>query len=251
MLPYLDLTSEFPDVENALVEPNGLLAAGADLSTERLINAYSNGIFPWFSDDEPILWWSPDPRIIFETETYKPSRSLIRFINKAELKVTLNQAFNSVIEECAAPRGDQSGTWITQEIVEAYCKLHRLGYAHSVEVWDKQTLVGGIYGVAIGKLFCGESMFSRVSNGSKVALSTLIGYLRLNHFPLVDCQVRNNHLVSLGAIEVSRYEYINTVESLKTQSPPQDVWTPKNLKYREFIVRNSEPNNTVSSKGEV
>ncbi len=241
MLPYLDLTAKFPDVQNALIEPNGLLAAGADLSSPRLIDAYSKGIFPWFSDDEPILWWSPDPRIVFDTKKFQPSRSLVRFVNKTPLEVTLNKAFESVINECAAPRKDQSGTWITRDIKHAYCQLHNIGYAHSVEVWSKQELVGGIYGVAIGKLFCGESMFSRITNGSKIALSCLIGYLRQYGFPLVDCQVRNNHLVSLGAFEISRDDYIRQVNSLIKQPTPDNVWNTQQLSYQDLVVRSLKP----------
>lgn len=248
MLPFLDLTSEFPDVRSALIEPNGLLAAGADLSTTRLVNAYSKGIFPWFSDDEPILWWSPNPRMVFQIQNFQPSRSLVRFVNKAPLKVTLNHAFESVINACAAPRKDQSGTWITDDIKKAYCELHRIGYAHSVEVWENNELVGGIYGIAIGKLFCGESMFSQIANSSKVALSTLIGYLRLNGFPILDCQVKNNHLISLGAVEIARDQFIDQLESLISLPTKPDIWRPKDLDPRRFVVRSSVTStNTTSS----
>ncbi len=238
MLPYLDLTTDFPDVEDALDEPNGLLAAGADLSPVRLINAYSQGVFPWYSDDEPILWWSPDPRMVFDIKRFKPSRSLIKAIKKLDVTVTLNQSFESVITACAAPRPDQPGTWITEEMHQAYCNLHTLGYAHSVEVKDKnEQIIGGIYGVAIGQLFCGESMFSRISNGSKIALSALIGYLRSNNFPLLDCQVKNNHLVSLGALEMTRSEYTKQIDKLVSKKVNQEIWRPKILDHQTLISR--------------
>ena len=178
MIPYLDKISPFPSISSALEEPNGLLATGADLSKKRLLEAYSSGIFPWYSEGEPILWWSPNPRTVFDLDQFKPSRSLRRFIKRSDLKVTLNNAFEEVVEKCALPRSAQTETWISDEIKLAYVNLHRHKIAHSVEVWHDQTLVGGIYGISIGKLFCGESMFSQISNGSKVALTFLADHLK-------------------------------------------------------------------------
>ena len=229
MLPFLDKKSPFPPVSEALDEPCGLLAAGADLSVERLLEAYSSGIFPWFSEGEPILWWSPDPRTVFLLDQYRPSRSLSRFLRNTDLQVTLNTDFEQVIQRCSDPRKDHVGTWITDEIKQAYLKLHYLGYAHSVEVWQEHTLVGGIYGVAIGKLFCGESMFSGVSNASKVALSYLITHLRKEAFPIIDCQVENQHLLSLGATNIDREEYLKIVNKAISQRVDKDFWEPKVL----------------------
>jgi len=235
MLPFLDKSSPFPPVSEALDEPCGLLAAGADLSVQRLLKAYSLGIFPWFSEGEPILWWSPDPRTVFLVDQYKPSKSLRRFIWRANFKVTLNTDFEQVIQRCSDPRKDHDGTWITDEIKQAYLKLHDLEYAHSVEVWQKNTLVGGIYGVTIGKLFCGESMFSGVSNASKVALTSLIDYLRKEAFPLIDCQVENQHLLSLGAVNITRDDYLTFVKKSINQSVDKNFWKPKILDIKSSL----------------
>ena len=237
MLKYLSKLEEFPPVEQALDEPNGLLAAGADLSAKRLLSAYTRGIFPWFSDDEPILWWSPDPRTIIDISSYKPSRSLIRFVKSSKLKVTLNKDFNATILECAEPREDQLGTWITNDIIKAYKNLHNLKKAHSIEVWQDGLLVGGIYGVSIGRLFCGESMFSRISNGSKVALSCLIGYLKQFGFPIIDCQVQNPHLSSLGATGIRRKDFINIVNNSSQLNVDESIWLPQELDYQSLISR--------------
>ena len=243
MLPYLEINSPFPTLETALDEPNGLLAAGANLSPSRLINAYSSGIFPWYSDEEPILWWSPNPRTVFDIAQFKPSRSLCRFVKQMDLTVTLNQAFEQVIEGCAQPRNDHpinggsNGTWITNEIKQAYCELHTLGKAHSVEVWQDSKLVGGIYGVSLGRLFCGESMFSRVTNGSKIALASLIAYLKPHGFPLLDSQVENPHLMSLGAINISRNSYMKTVKQVIHDSVDDNLWKIKELNAKELIKR--------------
>lgn len=229
MLPYLDTKSAFPPVSEALDEPCGLLAAGADLSVNRLLDAYSSGIFPWFSEGEPILWWSPNPRTVFLVDQYKPSKSLRRFMRQTPLTITLNNDFEQVIHACAAPRKDHSGTWITDEIKQAYLKLHQLGHAHSLEVWQDNNLVGGIYGVSIGKLFCGESMFSNISNGSKVALTCLIGYLKPEGFPIIDCQVENPHLLSLGAVSIEREDYLTYLNRAKAERVEQEFWKPKTL----------------------
>ncbi|NRA93141.1 MAG: leucyl/phenylalanyl-tRNA--protein transferase, partial [Psychroserpens sp.] len=178
MLPYLEPNSDFPHPSHALIEPNGLLAVGGDLSPEMLLRAYSNGIFPWYSNDEPIMWWSPDPRTVFIIDTFKPQKSVKKTIKKHKLRVSLNEDFSGVIKGCSLPRGEETGTWIIPKMLDAYQHLHSLGHAHSVEVWQEHELVGGIYGVFCNNVFCGESMFSKISNGSKIALSCLIAYLQ-------------------------------------------------------------------------
>ncbi len=201
----------FPDPAYAETEPNGLLAIGGDLSITRLINAYRHGIFPWFNTDEPILWWSPDPRMVLEPTKMKISRSLRRTIRSGKFHTTIDQAFSDVVQNCAAPRAKQPGTWILPEMKTAYENLFAAGKAHSVEVWEthegEQNLVGGLYGVAIGKIFFGESMFFRKSDASKVALVFLCERLEEWGFPLMDCQVYSNHLASLGAVEIPRAEF--------------------------------------------
>lgn len=202
-----DLEGNFPPVDEALEEPNGLLCAGGDLSAQTLLDAYSQGIFPWYEDDQPILWWSPDPRMIIEIAEFKPSRSVRKSMRKSGFRFSLDTCFREVILACAAPRRDDAGTWITQEMQEAYCALHEAGYAHSVEVWSDGLLVGGLYGVAIGKQFFGESMFSTTSNASKAALTQFVSQLHRWGFSLIDCQVANPHLASLGAKEIPRSDF--------------------------------------------
>ena len=215
-LPLLDpdARDHFPDPRHALAEPNGLLAFGGDLSPLRLLEAYSLGIFPWFSVDEPILWWSPDPRCVFHTGTLRINRSLRRQLERRRWRLTVDHAFDEVIRACAAPRARESGTWLVPAMIDAYAQLHRMGYAHSVEVWDDTRLVGGIYGVAVGRLFCGESMFSAESGGSKIALVALARLLHELEFPLLDTQVSNAHTLGLGAIEISREQFLQHVEHL-------------------------------------
>ncbi len=207
MLPYLDPTTPsapFPDPETAQEEPNGLLAVGGCLSQERLLNAYRQGIFPWFGEEEPILWWSPNPRLVLRPETLKVSKSLRKTLKKELFQVTFDQAFSAVIEQCSQPREDGNGTWITNDMKQAYQQLHQAGHAHSVEAWQDGELVGGLYGIAMGGVFFGESMFSRTSNASKVAFVTLVNRLKQAGYQLIDCQVRTEHLVSLGAEEIPR-----------------------------------------------
>lgn len=204
-LPWLapdDL--EFPPPEQALDEPNGLLAAGGDLSPARLLAAYRQGIFPWYEEGQPILWWAPDPRIILIPEDIHVSRSLRKILRRDEFEVSADRCFDQVMQACAGPRRDSDGTWITPEMAEAYNTLHQLGYAHSIEVWKNGRLVGGLYGVAIGRAFFGESMFSRASNASKVALVYLARQLSEWKFGLIDCQVETEHLRSMGATDVNR-----------------------------------------------
>jgi leucyl/phenylalanyl-tRNA--protein transferase len=207
VIPWIDPTQPFPPLSRALREPNGLLAAGADLSVERLLDAYRHGIFPWYSEGEPILWWSPDPRMVLAPGDVRISRSLSRTLRKGRFRVTADRAFEAVIESCSAPRAGQQGTWITAEMKAAYIRLHRSGHAHSVEAWDGDELAGGLYGVAIGRAFFGESMFARVSDASKVALVALARQLQAWQFGLIDCQMRTAHLASLGATEVPRVEF--------------------------------------------
>nr|VFK10195.1 MAG: leucyl/phenylalanyl-tRNA--protein transferase [Candidatus Kentron sp. LPFa]VFK26263.1 MAG: leucyl/phenylalanyl-tRNA--protein transferase [Candidatus Kentron sp. LPFa] len=195
----------FPDPKHALTDPNGLLAVGGDLEPARLLFAYRNGIFPWYSEGEPILWWSPDPRMVLFPQEMKVSRSLRKTLRRGHLRVTYDRCFPTVMRECAAPRADgrggrDSGTWITREMLEAYIRLHELGYARSVECWEGENLVGGLYGVAIGRVFFGESMFSRVSDASKVALVDLCR----QDYGLIDCQVPSEHLMRLGAKGILR-----------------------------------------------
>jgi len=202
----------FPDVATALAEPNGLLAAGGDLSPRRLLDAYRRGIFPWYSNGEPILWWSPDPRMVFETKRIHVSTKLRRFLRDCDWTIRADTAFAEVVRACATPRPKQPTTWITREMFEAYCELHRLGHAHSFEVLCGDELVGGIYGVAVGHMFFGESMFSARTHGSKIALLALCRSLHVWEFPLLDAQVPSEHLVSLGAIEMARAEFVRQVE---------------------------------------
>jgi leucyl/phenylalanyl-tRNA---protein transferase len=197
----------FPDP--ALAEPDGLLAVGGDLGPERLLTAYAGGIFPWFDERSPILWWSPDPRLVLEPARLHVSRSLRRTIRRGAFRVTADVAFERVIRRCAArPRPGQRGTWITREMVEAYAALHRLGFAHSFEAWEGEALAGGLYGVSLGAAFFGESMFADRADASKVAFVTATEWLVGRGVDLVDCQVRTEHLVSLGAHEISRAEFL-------------------------------------------
>tara|TARA_B110000037_G_scaffold142525_1_gene161322 strand:+ start:4790 stop:5485 length:696 start_codon:yes stop_codon:yes gene_type:complete len=207
-LPWLGSPqASFPDISLALADPNGLLAAGGGLSPNRLLEAYSRGIFPWFEEGQPVLWWSPDPRMVLFPEDLRVSKSLRKTLNKSLYTVTLDEAFAEVIDCCAQPRGDSPGTWITDEMQTAYTQLFEAGHAHSVEVWREGDLVGGLYGVALGQLFFGESMFSFESNASKIGLVKLVKQLQEWNYKLIDCQVSSEHLESLGAIEISREQF--------------------------------------------
>ena len=200
----------FPNPELALQDPDGLLCLGGDLSSRRLIKAYSNGIFPWFSDGDPIMWWSPDPRAVLFLDKLHVSKSLSKCIRKNKFNVTWDKAFGDVISNCSkSPRKNQDGTWITADMQEAYIRLHELGVAHSVESWKNGVLVGGLYGVAIGKVFFGESMFSLASNASKVALVFLVKKLLKDGFVMIDCQQETNHILSMGAEVIPRSKFLN------------------------------------------
>lgn len=214
----------FPDPNLALTEPDGLLAIGGDLASERLLAAYQQGIFPWFSDGQPILWWSPNPRCIVYPKQLYISRSMKKVLKKGKYQITFDRAFDQVMRECAAPRDDQQGTWITEEMFHAYSKLHQQGHAHSAECWFEGELVGGLYGVAIGQVFFGESMFSRRSNASKAAFITLSQQLTNWNYQLIDCQLHSEHLESLGAIEIPRSEFLQQIRHLCLQIPDSDAW---------------------------
>lgn len=203
--------------------PNGLLAAGGDLSVARLLEAYRHGIFPWFSEDEPILWWSPDPRMVLFPAEFKVSHSLRKTLRKKGHEVRCDSAFERVMRACAAPREGAHGTWIHEEMIAAYCELHRLGYAHSVETWMDGELAGGLYGVALGRMFYGESMFSRRTDSSKIALAHLTAQLARWNFGMIDCQMNTPHLASLGAREIPRTEFVARLQELINCSPVP-VW---------------------------
>jgi len=209
VIPFLDPDDPFPPVECALRDPNGLLAAGADLSPARLLDGYARGIFPWFGDEDPVLWWSPDPRMVLCPDELRVSRSLRRTIRSGRFAVTMDQRFPEVMKGCAAPRPGQDGTWITEEMRRAYGALFDVGHAHSVEAWIGDDLAGGLYGVAMGRMFFGESMFATVTDASKVALVHLVRQLGRWGFPFVDCQMATAHLRSLGAREMSRDQFLS------------------------------------------
>lgn len=224
MIPWLDSDTPFPPVSRALVEPNGLLAAGGDLSYARLLAAYRNGIFPWYSAGQPILWWSPDPRMVLEPGEFKMSRSLRKRLRRRDYEVRADTCFSQVIAACAAPRAGQSGTWITAEMARAYEVLHRRGHAHSVEVWIDGALAGGLYGVALGRMFYGESMFARVTDASKIALAHLARQLARRQFGLIDCQMHTEHLATLGAKSVPRARFMDKLGELVNYPDEPGQW---------------------------
>ena len=207
-IPWLeDGSTHFPNVESSLKEPNGLLAVGGDLSPPQLLAAYKQGIFPWFDETQPPLWWSPNPRLILKPDQLHISKSMTKLIRKSPFSVTTDTAFEEIMRACSEPREKQEGTWISEQMIDAYCELYRLGYAHSVEVWSSGKMVGGLYGVALGEVFFGESMFSRCSNASKYGFTLLTLTLRRHGYKLIDCQVYSDHLASLGAVEIPRQEF--------------------------------------------
>jgi leucyl/phenylalanyl-tRNA--protein transferase len=224
LIPWLRADTQFPPVEWATTDPNGLLAAGGDLSVARLLEAYRHGIFPWFSEGQPILWWSPDPRMVLFPAQLKVSRSLAKTLRNSRFEVRADTAFRDVIENCRMPRRDQDGTWITAPMVEAYCELHRAGIAHSVETWLDGELAGGLYGLALGRAFFGESMFMRVADASKVALVTLVRQLESWGFGMIDCQMNTAHLASFGAREIPRAEFTRRLQELIHYAPVPAPW---------------------------
>jgi leucyl/phenylalanyl-tRNA--protein transferase len=224
MIPFLHPDDPFPPIDFALSDPNGLLAAGADLSPARLIDAYTRGIFPWFGEEDPVLWWSPDPRMVLYGGELRVSRSLRRVIRSGRFRVTLDTAFAAVMAGCAEPRPGQDGTWITPEMTAAYTRLAALGHAHSVEAWVDDSLAGGLYGVALGRMFFGESMFARVTDASKVAFVHLVRQLERWGMPMLDCQMSTPHLASLGAREVPRDVFTREVRRLVSQPEVPAPW---------------------------
>ena len=227
MIHWLRPGDPFPPVETALHEPAGLLAAGGDLSPARLVDAYRQGIFPWFSEGDPVLWWSTDPRMVLFVDEFRVSHSLkkrlVRSIDDASIEIRCDHAFDDVIAACAAPREADGGTWIVDEIIAAYGDLHRRGIAHSVETWVDGKLVGGLYGVAIGRMFYGESMFARATDASKIALAHLVAFARTHEMPMLDCQQQTTHLASLGARAIPRAEFSRRIASL-VQRPTIEAW---------------------------
>jgi leucyl/phenylalanyl-tRNA--protein transferase len=217
MIAWLHPGADFPSLDAALTEPNGLLAASAHLDASTLVRSYARGIFPWYSEGDPILWWSPDPRMVLKTDEIKVSRSLRKTLktvrDSTERQIYLNRDFAGTMRACAAPREDQEGTWITPTVLAAYQELHRLGLAHSAEVWRAGTLVGGAYGVSLGRMFFGESMFARETDASKIALCALVSLLRQEAVAMIDCQQKTAHLASLGAREIPRDDFIAHVEA--------------------------------------
>ena len=224
MLAWLGPDDPFPPVERAMREPNGLLCAGADLSLGRLLEAYRRGIFPWYSGGEPILWWSPDPRMVLFCDELKVSRSLAKSLRNKGYTVRVDTAFRRVLEGCSGPRRGDGGTWLSEDMRKAYFALHRAGHAHCFETWQGDALVGGLYGVAIGRMFYGESMFSRATDASKVALVGLVEALRARGFPLIDCQMRTPLLASLGAREIPRRAFLRRVAALVNYAEPAGNW---------------------------
>lgn len=227
MLPWITIGSSFPPVEQALVEPNGLLAAGDDLTPERLLDAYRHGIFPWYEAGQPVLWWSPDPRMVLPVEAFRLRRSLAKVVRNGGFEIRVDTAFAAVMQCCArVARPGQDGTWITPGIVAAYSGLHRRGHAHSIEAWREGRLVGGLYGVSIGRMFFGESMFALERDASKVALAHLVAMLRGRGFPLIDCQQETEHLASVGARPIPRAVFAERVARLVDSGAPRDPWEP-------------------------
>jgi leucyl/phenylalanyl-tRNA---protein transferase len=226
LIPWLKGNRPFPPIETALTSPNGLLAAGGDLSPARLLAAYGQGIFPWFSEGEPILWWSPDPRMVLFPDELKVSRSLRKIVTKRTFDVRADTAFRAVVLACAGTaRAGQSGTWIIGDMVDAYCRLHQMGVAHCIESWRDGALVGGLYGVALGRVFYGESMFAHASDASKVALAHLVRQLARWDFGLIDCQMNTTHLASLGAREIPRGRFGALLAELLRHPTREGRWT--------------------------
>ena len=229
MIPWLEGAPGFPPLEQALTQPNGLLAAGGALDPQWLLTAYRQGIFPWFNPGEPILWWSPDPRLVLLPEAFRISRSLRKTLRRRLFELRVDSAFSAVIEACAAPRAPAPGTWISAEMRAAYLTMHELGYAHSVECWRDDHLVGGLYGMALGKVFFGESMFSIDTDASKVALAHLVRFLRLKGYVMIDCQMKTAHLMSMGAREISRQQFRDTLDQHACTLQPLRRWPTESV----------------------
>jgi leucyl/phenylalanyl-tRNA--protein transferase len=239
MTSWLPDDYQFPPVSSALTEPNGLLAVGGDLSPSRLLAAYRQGIFPWFSPGDPLLWWSPDPRMVLIPSAFRCTRSLAKTLRNANYEIRFDTSFRAVMTACAnAPREGQNGTWIDPAMIDAYCRLHELGYAHSIETWRENQLVGGLYGVAIGKAFFGESMFAKVRDASKIALAHLCEHLRRHDFGIIDCQMETAHLASLGAQPIARADFVDRLAQLRDQAGRPGPWTAGEI---NGVFRRTEP----------
>lgn len=241
-LPWLDpnLRPAFPAPDSALTDPPGLLAFGGKLNAHWLLTAYRSGIFPWFNPDEPILWWSPNPRMVVKPADVKIHRSLKKTLRKDIFTLTIDHAFEQVINECAGARSYTNLTWITDDIKAAYTELHQKGYAHSVEAWYNGQLVGGLYGVSIGKVFCGESMFSHMNDASKVAFVYLSTQLQTWQYRLIDCQVYTEHLASLGANEIGRSEFMDYLKLYSTAVVPEQAWQDSGILASSEILKRLE-----------
>jgi leucyl/phenylalanyl-tRNA---protein transferase len=243
VIPWLrpgDPPTAFPPVETALTEPDGLLCAGGDLAPERLIEAYRRGIFPWFSAGQPILWWSPDPRTVLYPSELHVSRSLARTLRRRRFTTSIDQAFDAVIDGCADPQRRPEGTWITPQMRAAYLRLHQLGFAHSVEIWDGDRLAGGIYGVALGRAFFGESMFSAERDASKVAIWALSHSLQERNFRFIDCQVASLHLASLGARSLPRRDFLHELAAATSEPlAPDPTWASASFALPQPFMQNS------------
>lgn len=226
MIPWLEHGDPFPPLSQALREPNGLLAAGDTLSEERLLSAYRSGIFPWYSEGQPVLWWSPDPRMVLFPAEFRVPRSLAKRLRRLDFEIRIDTAFETVMRACAAPRRDGGGTWITEDMIDAYCRLHCMGHAHSVETWIGGRLAGGLYGLALGRMFFGESMFARAADASKIALVALVRRLKNHRFGMIDCQMNTAHLARFGAREIPRQAFSLGLEELVNYPPPADAWRP-------------------------
>lgn len=224
MIPWLEPGAPFPPVDRALREPDGLLAAGLELTPDRILDAYRQGIFPWFSDGQPVLWWSPDPRMVLVPSEIRITRSMLKVLRNRPYEVRCDSAFEAVMRACAAPRDGQAGTWISDEMIEAYSALHERGYAHSVETWIDGRLAGGLYGMAIGRMFYGESMFSTERDASKIALVHLARYLETRAFGLIDCQMNTGHLGSMGGREIPRREFCRVMAQCIADGPMPGRW---------------------------
>ncbi|HEY7742783.1 MAG TPA: leucyl/phenylalanyl-tRNA--protein transferase [Burkholderiales bacterium] len=225
MIPWLGPGDPFPPLERALEDPNGLLAAGADLSEARLLDAYARGIFPWYGEDQPLLWWSPDPRMVLLPAELRIPRSLRKRLARRDYEVRADTAFEEVIRACAAPRRGQEGTWITEDMVDAYVRLHRSGHAHSVETWIGGKLAGGLYGVELGRMFYGESMFARAPDASKIALVHLVRQLARRDCGMIDCQMKTALLARFGAREIPRSRFVRTLAKLVDYARTGRTWT--------------------------
>jgi leucyl/phenylalanyl-tRNA---protein transferase len=227
MIPWIKSARDFPAVETARIEPNGLLCMGGNLEPETILTAYSRGIFPWYSDGQPILWWSPDPRMVLFPDEFKVSKSLAKTIRSDKFEIRFDSAFADVMAACAAPRGRHSGTWILPPMQAAYTRLHEIGFAHSAEAWRDGELVGGLYGIAMGRMFYGESMFARETDASKVAFVAMVEKLKADGFGLIDCQQETNHLASFGARPIPRKEFTQHLQELiilNADNSPISYW---------------------------